>query len=91
MLYIVTYNINTTIKNYTSLYEAIKQLSISYQHPMESVWFIFSDYTAHEISKILKEHMLERDNIFVAELTRGENVNGWMPKPFWNWFNDKMK
>lgn len=91
MLYLVTYNINTTIKNYTSLYEAIKQLSISYQHPMESVWFISSNYMADTISKMLKEHMLERDNIFVAELKDGENVDGWMPRLFWDWFNDKMK
>lgn len=93
MLYIITYDINTTIKDYTSLYERIKQLGNSYQHPLESVWFISadSDYSATDICNILKKEMTDKDNIFVAKLANENDVQGWLPKTFWEWFKTEIQ
>ena len=91
MLYIVTYNINTTIKDYSSLYEKIKELSSSYQHPMESVWFVSCKLDANSLCQKLKAHLSSKDHIFVAEIPENiTNLQGWLPKNFWDWLKKEL-
>ena len=91
MLYIITYDINTTVKDYSSLYACIKRLGYSYQHPLESVWFLFSRYDATYICNELKQEMTDRDRVFVGELTEYSDIQGWLPKTFWNWLKNEKR
>lgn len=87
MLYIITYDINATVKDYSSLYDCIKSLGKSYQHPLESVWFIETDqYDATAICNRLRQELTNKDHIFVGELTTDCDVQGWLHKSFWEWF-----
>ncbi|MBM6882982.1 hypothetical protein H6A30_03890 [Bacteroides caecigallinarum] len=91
MLYIITYDINTTVKDYSSLYERIKKLGDSYQHPLESVWFLSSSYNATFICNMLKQEMTDKDHVFVGELKADSDVQGWLPKSFWDWFKSEKQ
>ena len=89
MLYIITYDINTTVKDYASLYECIQQLGDSYQHPLESVWVISSERNVTEICNRLRQEMNEKDLLFVAELKKDSAVQGWLSKTFWKWLKQE--
>lgn len=91
MLYIITYDINTTVKDYSSLYECIKKLGDSYQHPLESVWFLSSQHDATSICNALKREMTDKDRVFVGELTADSDVQGWLPRSFWNWLKNEKR
>ena len=84
MIYVISYDLRVPGRDYSGLYDAIKVCGKSYQHPLESTWFVASDKTASEIYNILFPHIDKNDLIIVSELKR-ENYFGWMPRTFWDW------
>lgn len=95
MVYLITYDINTAVNRYDSLYEEIKLLGDSYYHPLESVWFISCGYSryndVHAITDRLKRKLDVRDSIFVTEINPEDRMDGWLPKSFWEWLKDNMR
>ena len=65
--YIVTYDLNTPGKSYSSLISKIK----SYQHSKicESVWIIRSNIDSSEIRNSLVKVIDSNDSLFVAKLS----------------------
>lgn len=92
MIYIITYNINTSIRDYSLFYDAIKSGCDSYYHAQESTWFV----ACHErqdvraMTNILTRTLYPGDTIFIAELTGRTMVDGWITKDFWNWYRDNI-
>ena len=86
-VYLISYEINEQLFDYSSLKEAIKMLG-DYQHPIESLWFVRTDDDA-EIDKIahsLKEHFhTESDHLFVMQMPNSPVCQGWLPRSFWKW------
>lgn len=93
MIYLITYNINTTYNNYDSLYEAIKQIGYSYKHPQESTWFIATEkpIDTNWMTRELRHFLWERDSIFIAELNPTNNVQGWLSLDFWDWYKNNIR
>lgn len=91
MVYLITYDINTAVNRYDSLYEEIKLLGDSYYHPLESVWFISCRHNVHTITNRLKRNLDVRDSIFVTEISPEDRMDGWLPKNFWDWLKDNVR
>lgn len=87
--FLITYDLNAPGKNYSELYEAIKNLG-SWQHPLESAWVIQTSqvYDANAIYGRLRPQIDDTDLLFIVEITEMER-QGWMPKSFWEWMKSK--
>lgn len=86
-IYIISYDLRKPSQNYTSLYEAIKAYG-DWQHPMESLWAIYTDEDANEICNKLRPKIDVNDSILVVRLSM-DTYQGWLPKSFWEWVNSK--
>lgn len=89
MVYIVMYDINQTIKDYDSLYAAIKKVcNGDYQHPLESVWLISTDMAVTELYNHIRPELSDRDYLLITKMT---NVYyGWLSKNVWDWLRIKL-
>ena len=86
MIYLITYDLRKPGRDYTSLYDAIKQLGDT-NHPLESVWLVAIDNkskNAAYISSSLRNYMDDNDLIFVVDISASSH-QGWLPKSTWVW------
>lgn len=89
MVYLISYDINDTVYDYTDLFAAIKDLG-SFQHPMNSVWFVSvpKNVTAGDITNTLRQFLKSRyDVLYVMDVNDTSDKQGWMPNAFWSWLN----
>lgn len=93
MIYLITYNINTMVRDYAPLYDAIKQIGYSYKHPQESTWFVATDkkLNASGMTEYLRRFLTNTDTIFIAELTSKTMVEGWLTNNFWDWYKRNIE
>lgn len=93
MVYLITYNINTTFNDYTLLYEAIKQMGYTFQHPQESTWFIATHQPmdTNRMTQELRKYLGEKDTILIVELHSQNNVQGWLSLDFWDWYKNNIR
>jgi len=87
IIYLISYDINEQLYDYSDLKEAIKSYG-DYQHPMEAVWFIRvgGDISVNEVAENLRSHLhFNNDHIFVMEVPPNVSRQGWLPKAFWKW------
>ena len=93
MIYLITYNINISARDYFPLYNAIKQIGYSYKHPQESTWFIATNGNTNIgwIYNQLMRFLYPGDNIFIAELKSDNYVEGWLTRDFWDWYKDNIR
>jgi hypothetical protein len=78
--YLIGYDLNKSDKDYPKLIEAIKGLTDTWWHHLDSTWIIKHAGTAATIRGILKPHIDSDDELLVVKLT-GEGA--------WTGFNDK--
>lgn len=83
-IYSISYDLRQPGRDYTQLYDAIKNMDSDFQHPLESNWFIRSINDASEIYEILRPYIDDNDLLFVVEIDKS-NRQGWMLKTFWEW------
>ena len=93
MIYIITYNINTSIRDYSDFYEAIKNSCQGYYHALESTGFVSSHLGCNVklMTNHLRSFLYPGDTLFIAEFTRDTNVDGWITKDFWQWYNNNIR
>ena len=91
MVYLIAYNINEGLYDYTGLKEYIKSLG-SFQHPMNDIWFVSSsDLDVEAEIKNLKSYLPnEKDMIIMMPIQSNNRLIGWMPKAFWQWFKTNL-
>lgn len=90
MVYLISYDINEQVYDYSELKEKIKLLG-NFQHPTNSLWFVnTSNHSADDIYEALKMHLRERDHLFVMSVASNTDRQGWMPRSFWKWFRDNI-
>ena len=65
--FIVTYDLNTPGKDYSSLISKIK--TYSYSKICESVWVVKSNHSSSEVRDSLLKEIDYNDRLFVAKLT----------------------
>ena len=87
MVYLITYDLRVPGRDYTPLYNAIKEYG-DWQHPVESTWFISSDLQVNDIYRKLHSFIDKNDRLLVIQVSK-ENKQGWLAKNFWDWLNSK--
>lgn len=87
-IFLITYDLKHPERNYSELYEAIKNLG-EWRHPLESTWVVKTpeDETSSSIIyKKLRDKMAYNDGMLVIRINNKEDYQGWLPKSFWDWF-----
>lgn len=74
--YIISYDLNKQ-KNYPDLISAIKGLSGTWWHHLESTWIVVTDKNAAEIRNILKQHIDNDDQLLVVKAGVGAAWSGF--------------
>lgn len=89
MVYVISYEVNEMLYDYTALVEAIKSIG-PYQHPMKNLWFVRSDNSdVNTISDMVKSHFQSpTDFLYVMEVPAEVKRQGWLPKTFWSWLRN---
>ena len=88
MVYLITYDINTAIKDYNEMYDAIKSISNDYQHPLESVWLVNTQFDKIKVYDIVHEKMSSKDFLLIVEV-KG-TYYGWLNTKVWEWLKDRL-
>lgn len=92
----VTYDLRQPDRKYDELYNSIKSIAGegNWQHPMESYWVIaFSElsyYNAENLYQEFRKQIDDNDSLIVEKIDVADQ-QGWMPKSFWNWINEKRE
>lgn len=86
-LFSITYDLKLPGRNYSDLYDAIRDLGET-QHPLESTWVVKvgDSITVDTVSEKLHSIIDERDSLFVVDITNSQ-YQGWLPRSFWEWIN----
>jgi len=84
---LVTYELKTPGKDYTSFYNAIKSGG-EWWHFLEAVWLVDSTtHNADTLAKSLYPHITQQDRLMVVALAGGHQ--GWLPEAAWTWINNR--
>lgn len=86
-VYLITYDLNSTEKDYSALFSEIEKLGDSIRI-LKSVWFVYTDKDAKQISDILRGVMDVRDHLYVVR-NDNEDRQGWMYSKNWDWLKGK--
>jgi len=89
MVYLITYDLNKTGKNYTGLYSALRRYEYIRDNGLDSVWFVSTTWTATQIYENLRIYLDVNDRILVTQMTIGTH-QGWMHKDIWSWINARL-
>ena len=85
--YLISYDLLSQNHDYIDLYMAIKSLG-DWQHPLESVWILYSNLDSNRIYESVKNTLMEGDRIIVMSINP-DDIQGWLSRSFWQWLNDK--
>lgn len=87
MLLLISYDLRTSDKDYTSLYDGIKANCSKWWHYMDSVWLVKTQLTPNEFMERLKDKIDKEDRVFIVEITKQQR-QGWLPSKAWNWIKE---
>ena len=82
-VYSISYDLRQPTRDYTSLYEEIKKMG-DYFHPLESNWFVRTNWDAQDIYDKLRPYIDDNDLILIIRVDHSDK-QGWMVKNFWEW------
>ena len=90
--FIITYDLRQPERNYSALYEAIKDVAGegNWQHPLESVWVVSvqETFSANDIYNVVRNKIDDNDNLLIADIS-AKDRQGWLAKSFWEWMKNK--
>jgi hypothetical protein len=86
-VYLITYDLKSPSRDYTSLKEAIKR-SPNWWHHIGTTWLIKTSETPSQIWSRLAQHVAKTDNVLIIEVTK--QYSGWLPQKAWNWINKHL-
>lgn len=85
MIALITYELKQPDRDYSNLYNVIKDAGISWWHYLESVWIINTTLTVDALSSMVKSNLDEKDLLFVVDITNCK-YQGWLPSKAWQLF-----
>lgn len=87
-VYVISYDLNKA-KNYDKLYEAIKGISGIWCRPVESTWYVQSNYTTIHITNFLLGYV-DHDDVIVVSLTNGSGWSASLNKSAADWMRKHL-
>lgn len=85
MIYLITYDKNSFLKNYDPLREGIKSCSISWWHHMNNTWLIHTNMNANQIYNRLRFYITPKDKLLIIQIQLGADYQGWLNDKAWSW------
>jgi len=85
---LVSYALRNNTKDYSPLYDAIKNHTGLWFHYFENIWIIESTLTADAFAKSLYPFIETTDHLLVIRLQK--EYQGWLPKEAWEWLNNRQ-
>jgi len=88
-VYLITYDLSSDDKDYTSLYSEIEKLGDA-KRILKSVWLVnVLDKNANQICEILRKVLEDHDLLYVV---KNDHVDrqGWMHSSNWKWLEHKI-
>lgn len=85
---LVTYTLRNRQRDYTSLFEAIKNNSNEWWHFLVDSWIVSTHHSPETYAQLLYPHIEQADSFLVVRLTR--HYQGWLPKEAWDWLNRQI-
>jgi CRISPR/Cas system-associated endoribonuclease Cas2 len=87
-VYLITYDLSSDDKDYTSLYAEIEKLGDA-KRILKSVWLVsVVEKTASQISGILRTVLDDKDILYVVK-NDNQDRQGWMHSSNWKWLKEK--
>ncbi len=89
MVFAITYQIDTSKRDYSHLYKKIESLG-AWMHYLASTWFVSppNPKTAREIyDEIIPFIDGAEDYLIVVQIT--DHYSGWLPKKGWAWMKER--
>ena len=86
MLYMISYDLKSPGRDYTTLYEAIKSFGV-WWHYLESTWIIKTSQSVAQVSELIRQRLDANDYLIVVDIT-GRKCDGWLPQKAWDWIRD---
>jgi len=87
MIYAVIYELKKWRKDYSSLFEKIKEYG-TWMHYIDNVWIIESSYDADKISQDLLPLIDQKDD-YLLVIKIASDYQGWLPKDAWDWMKER--
>lgn len=92
-VYVVTWNLNKEKPNYSRAREAFVAQVNTFENVadsgLETVRFLSTSWSAHQISDDLRTKLDSNDRLFVSKLSSSTH-QGWLDKATWDWINARM-
>lgn len=82
---LISYDLLKPGQNYNELYDAIKNISGFWSHPVESVWIVDTYKSASDVRDLLKSHIDSNDKLFVTELAAASWASWGLNPKVANW------
>ncbi len=86
MLYMISYDLKSPGRDYTTLYEAIKSFGV-WWHYLGSTWIIKTSQSVSQVSELIRQRLDTNDYLIVVDIT-GKERDGWLPQKAWDWIRD---
>lgn len=87
-VYLISYDLNKPGQDYSSLYEAIKNLG-AWWHYLDSTWLVDTSLTSSQISNHLNSIIDKNDCLLIIRVTN--DYAGWLPEKAWAWLRSHMR
>ena len=88
MVYAITYDLNRSGQDYSSLFNKIQSLGVAHK-PLQNLWFLDSRYSADQIRDELRLTMDQNDFVFVVRLQHG-NYSGFLKNSSIEWLEGRI-
>lgn len=76
---LITYDLRNPRRDYSKLYAAIKAFPSGYVHVVESVWIVYTSYSAGDVRDDLKSHLDSDDELFCVDISGQESAWWHLP------------
>jgi hypothetical protein len=89
-MYVVTYQLAGLLRDSKPL-DAILQGAGEWWHYMDRVWLIYTSDAANDLYNRLVPALQENDRLFITQITRQADYQGWLPAEAWAWINERQR
>ena len=82
---LITYTLRNSLKDYTPLFEAVKNNSLRWWHYIDSAWIVETMLTPDALAGDLYPFIEQTDYLLVVRIVNEHQ--GWLPEKAWEWLN----
>jgi hypothetical protein len=83
---IVSYDLKTSGRDYSSLHNAIRSNCKAWWHYLQSTWLVDTNLDVNTFANALLPHITQQDRLLVIEVSGFGQ--GWLPKEAWQWISN---